>query len=114
MDNQEKINFFQRRDFGETFNVSVKFLRQNFKLFFQSLIFIAGPFVLISAISGAFYQSSALSFLSIAKTQHTNIFSQFGWAYFLFIGTTIISSLVITGTAYSFMICYLEKGPNGF
>ena len=36
---KEKINFRQVRDFGETFNVSVKFFRQNFKLFFQSLIF---------------------------------------------------------------------------
>ena len=61
MNNQEKITFRQARDFGEIFNVSVKFLRQNVKLFFQSLIYIAGPFVLISAIAGAFYQSSALS-----------------------------------------------------
>ena len=65
--NPEKINFRQTRDFGETFNVSIKFLRQNFKLFFQSVLFIAGPFVLISAIAGAFYQSNAINMFSITK-----------------------------------------------
>lgn len=111
---EEKINFRKTRDFGETFNVSVKFLRQNFKLFFQSLIFIAGPFVLISAISGAFYQSSALSMFSITRMGQSDILSQFGWTYLIFILTTIIANMVLLSTVFSFLINYMEKGPAGF
>ncbi|MDP1744326.1 MAG: hypothetical protein Q8L90_02040 [Bacteroidota bacterium] len=114
MNNQEKINFRQARDFGETFNVSVKFLRQNLKLFFQSLIYIAGPFVLISAIAGAFYQSSALSMLSIARMGQSNLFSQFGWTYLIFILATIVANMLLLATVFSFMINYMEKGPGGF
>lgn len=116
--NQEKINFRQSRDFGETFNVSVTFLRQNFKLFFMSLILIAGPFVLISAIAGAFYQSHAISLFSITALGKSNglsgILNQFGWEYVLFILATVVSSLMIVNTVYSYMLTYMEKGPGGF
>ena len=114
MNNQEKINFRQVRDFGETFNVTVKFFRQNFKLFFQSLIFIAGPFVLISAIAGAFYQSNAVSMLSVARMGESNILSQFGWTYFIFILAAVIANMTLLGTVFGFMINYMEKGPAGF
>ncbi len=115
--NQEKINFQQSRDFGETFNVSVKFLRQNFKLFFQCVLFIAGPFVLISAIAGAFYQSHAISIFSLTRLgagAFQNILQQFGWAYLLFILATMLASLALMTTVYSFMIIYRDKGPDGF
>ena len=114
MSNQEKINFRQSRDFGETFNVSVKFFRQNFKLFFQSLIFIAGPFILVSAIAGAFYQSSAVSIFSLARKGESDVFSQFGWTYLVFILAAILANIVLIGTVFSFMINYMEKGPGGF
>src|ERR1035437_2376291 len=114
MNNQEKINFRQSRDFGETFNVSVKFFRQNFKLFFQSLIFIAGPFILVSAIAGAFYQSSAVSIFSLARKGESDVFSQFGWTYLVFILAAILANIVLIGTVFSFMINYMEKGPGGF
>src|SRR3972149_5114405 len=110
MENQEKINFRQVRDFGETFNVTVKFFRQNFKLFFQSLIFIAGPFILISAIAGAFYQSNAANLFSFTRTGSSDIFSQFGWTYFVFIIAAVIANIMLLGTVFGFMINYLEKG----
>ena len=114
MNNQEKINFRQSRDFGETFNVSIKFFRQNFKLFFQSLIFIAGPFILISAIAGAFYQSNAVSIFSMAQKGESDIFSQFGWTYLIFILAAILANIILIGTVFSFMINYMERGPGGF
>ena len=116
--NQEKINFKTERDFGEIFNVSVKFLRQNFKLFFQSILFIAGPFVLISAVAGAFYQSHAIGLMSLTKLGQGNVFSrlkdQFGLPYFLFLLAGLVAGLIIVNTVYSFMINYNEKGHGGF
>jgi hypothetical protein len=115
MNKLEKINFRQSRDFGETFNVSVKFLRQNFKLFFQSLIFIGGPFVLISAVAGAFYQSGVLSMATATKLgSGYNFLEQFGITYFLFVLAAIVAGIALLGTVYSFMINYMEKGPGAF
>ncbi len=115
---KEKINFRVARDFGEIFNVSIKFIRQNFKLFFQCLLFIAGPFVLISAIAGAFYQAHAISLLSLSRNTSGSPFAylmnQFGWEYALFILSSALSSLALLATVYSFMIEYNEKGPEGF
>ncbi len=114
MINLEKINFRQARDFGEIFNVSVKFFRQNFKQFFQALIFIAGPFVLISAIAGAFYQSNAVSIFSAARMGSSDVFSQFGWTYLIFILAAITANLALIGTVFAYMINYMEKGPGEF
>lgn len=115
--NQEKINLRQVRDFGETFNASVKLVRQNFKLFFKSLIFITGPFLLMSSIAGAFYQSNAISMQSQLQMRMTNpmdVLQQFGFAFIILILTSILANLVLVGTVYSFMINYSEKGPGQF
>lgn len=110
--NQEKINYHVARDFGETFNVSMKFLRQNFKLLLQCLILLAGPFILITAITGALYQANTLE--TISSGRNRNVFSQFGWNYLFFIIAGIVSNLVILGVVYSFMIEYMEKGFGKF
>ncbi len=119
--NQEKINLRQVRDFGETFNTSIKFIRQNFKLFMKSLVFIAGPFLLISSIAGAFYQASAITMQSRLQSgiAYGNnpldvILEQFGWTYLIFIIASILANLALVGTVYSYMINYSEKGPGQF
>ena len=83
--NQEKVNLQQARDFTETFNASIKFIRQNFKLFFQCILLISGPFVLLSSIAGAFYQANALKMYTPMRIMDpATIFQQFGLAYLLF------------------------------
>lgn len=114
MANTEKINFRQSRDFGETFGVSIKFLKQNGKLLFQSLIYIAGPFLLLSAIAGAFYQSNALNMYSITNPRPGGVFAQFGWSYLIFIVAAVIANLSLVATVYAYMIEYMEKGPGNF
>jgi hypothetical protein len=113
---QEKISLLQSRDFGETFNVSVKFLRQNFKLFFKSILLIAGPFLLISGIAGAFYSSHSVSMMSITNmmANSSNPFALYGWTFLLFMLASVIANIILLATVYSFMLNYLEKGPNGF
>src|ERR1700746_439875 len=113
--NQEKINLQVSRDFGETFNASIKIMRQNFKMFFQCIIFIAGPFILLSSVAGAFYQSNVLNVQSsLRMTDPTDVLKQFGLTYLLFIIATIISNLAIMATVFSFLINYQEKGPKNF
>jgi hypothetical protein len=113
--NPEKINLQQSRDFGETFSVSVKLLRQNFKIFFQCMLFIAGPFILLSAIAGAFYQANSLTLSPMNSfSDPMSIFRQFGLAWVILVVTATIANLVMLGTVFSFMVIYQEKGPGNF
>lgn len=114
MNQIEKINFRQARDFGETFNASIKFIRQNFKHFFLTIISIAGPFILIAAISGAFYQSNSIGAISFTKMRQDDFFAQYGISLIIFLLASIVSSIALIGTTYAYMINYLEKGPNNF
>lgn len=113
---QEKIHFRQARDFGETFNVSIKFLRKNFKLFFQSILFIAGPFVLLTAITGAFYQADSIGMMSTSRlfSRGADPFAAYGWSFVLFLIASMISSLALIGTTFSFMSTYENLGPGNF
>lgn len=107
----EKINYKVARDFGETFNISIQFLRQNFRLLFQSLLFIAGPFLLLSAIANAYYQADMLSH---TVYRSINPLTNFGISYFLYLAAASLASLATMGTIYSFMLLYAEKGPRNF
>lgn len=46
----QKINLYEKRDFGEKINATFAFLRQNFVPLGKSLLFIAGPLLLIVGI----------------------------------------------------------------
>lgn len=114
--NQEKINFHIVRDFSELFNTAAKFMSQNFKHFFKVVILIAGPFLLISSILGAFYQSHALKVVpgkGIGGAWKV-LSQQFGWEYFIFLIFSILSGLVLLATVYSYLMLYSEKGPQNF
>ncbi len=107
---QEKINFHQERDFSETFNVSVKFVRQNFKIYFRCILFLAGPFVLLHSFAGAYYQSVLLTKTALIKSGQLYSMNKFGWEYFLSLFLQFISILSLMCTNFSFMIVYQEKG----
>jgi hypothetical protein len=52
----EKIEFRQVRDFGEVINATFAFIRQNFRKLLLCVLFIGGPFALLSGISLSFLQ----------------------------------------------------------
>jgi hypothetical protein len=114
MNQAEKINFRQTRDFTEVFNVSIKFLRQNFKLFFKSIILVAGPFLLLSAIATGFYQSNAVGLTTIPRDGAPDFLSRFGWSFILLLVAGIFANLMLIGTSFAYMINYMEKGPGNF
>lgn len=112
----EKINFRQSRDFGETFNVSVKFLRQNFKMLFQSLLFIGGPFVLIAAIATGYNSYNVLSVprAIYGENLFQQLFDNMGWPYVISTIASGIANTALIGVVFSYMINYMEKGPGQF
>lgn len=108
----EKINFKVARDFGETFNISIKFLRQNFRSFFICLLLVAGPFVLLYSFTSAHHQSVILDKTALVKAGRLYNINTYSLEYFLSILLQFISLLSLMCTTYSYMIVYSEKGPG--
>jgi hypothetical protein len=52
----EKIELRKARDFGQLFNDSITFLRVNFKSFFGIILFLAGPFVILTGLLMGYLQ----------------------------------------------------------
>lgn len=114
MISDEKIHFRQDRDFGETFNITVSFIRQNFKHFFTSLILIAGPFLLISSIASGIYQATSIGLGKTIYLGNNYGFERYGILFFIYVGFAIIATIVSSGTCFAYMVLYNERGPGNF
>jgi hypothetical protein len=118
--NQEKINFPVVRDFNGIFNVSVKFVSQNFKHFFLALIFIAGPFLLVDSICMGFFQAHLLQttmnnrLTSFTGFNSIEFWSQFAGRLFILSLAIILSRIVLLTTTYAYVLAYNTHGPKNF
>jgi hypothetical protein len=111
---QEQIPLKAARDFGETFNASTKFIRQNFLSYLTCILLLAGPFILLYSISYAYYSSVVEYKQSLVKAGRLYNISKFGWEYFLALFFQGISYLSMSCTTYAYMVVYNEKGRNNF
>ncbi len=73
---RKEIEFRKARDFGEKFNATFEFLRQEFKLLFKGILYIAGPFIAIAGVLGAYYQKYSLSLLNITSENPAEFFTR--------------------------------------
>lgn len=101
-----KIKLYEQRDFGDKINATFTFLRQNFIPLGKSLLYIAGPVLMvvgiISAITsmnilfndGEFSEAEAISVLG--DTSLINIIA-------------ILSSAVVVSVVYSYFSLYTER-----
>lgn len=107
---QQKIEFRKERDFGSVFGDSLKFLKQNFKSFFASVILIVGPFILLMGIGYAYMQTTIMSKVMSNPANPMGIFTP---DYFYSIGIMLFSGLLanilLSGVVYNYMLLYNEK-----
>lgn len=108
----EKIELRKVRDFGAIFNDGIAFLRVNFKSFFGALVYLAGPFILLTGLISGYMQSlqSALMMNSLFSGIG-NLGSGFGLLSANFIGTVIILILIalLTTLVNTACICLYYK-----
>jgi hypothetical protein len=107
---QQKINFRQERDFGSVLGDSIKFLKQNFKSFFSSVILIVGPFILVISILYSFVQTSMMSNI---QRNPANPLAMFNNDYFMSVGIMVfsgfVSNILLSSVSYNYMCLYNEK-----
>lgn len=113
-DKYKKIEFNVERDFSDTFGTSFTFLRQNFKKLFLSLLYLAGPFLLIAALLNSIYSQTAFDMESMIQGAANTPFGIFTPMYFLSLLFTLAGSLVFMGVVFEYMVLYDERGYDGF
>jgi hypothetical protein len=113
---QQKIEFRRERDFGGVLGDSLKFLKQNFKSFFASVIFIVGPFILLMGLGYAYMQTSMLDAgyrLGGANAYGAGRLDVFNSTYFMSIGVSVfcglLASILLSAVVYNYMLLYQEK-----
>lgn len=111
--NEEQIEFNKSRDFSETLNVSFAFIKQNFKPFFKTLLFLVGPVLLLNSILSGLYLKNQFDFNAIIQGTRTatDVLSP---VYFLIILFALVANIMLMGIVYEFIMLYEKKGANNF
>lgn len=104
MEIDRKISFYEKRDFGDKINVTFAFLRQNFIPLGKSILYIAGPFILLLAIVSGIYQATILN-TDGGAFDFSAVMTQGSLATFLSI---FVSALLIT-VVYAYLVLYVER-----
>ncbi len=110
------IQFRRERDFGEVFNATFYFIKQEYKRLGMAVVYYILPFALASAVAAVIYQSKAVGFqlnhsdpnetISAVKDLYLNL------AKLMFVYS--FSHAAILSTIYGYIRLYVEKGPEGF
>jgi len=110
------IEYHKTRDFGKKLNATIEFIKQNFKPLFKSLLFIAGPFVMLGSLlftqlysnfmTGMMNQMQGVDFLSNDYISMV-VYGSIGMLFLIIGGTATIA------TVNEYIILYeKKKGPN--
>ena len=107
----QKIEFRKERDFSSVLGDTIKFLKQNFKPLFSSIILIIGPVILLTGLACSYIQSVTLN--NVFSRMGSGIFDQ---TYFVSIGVVymllFINYALVSSAVFNFMCLYNEK-PAG-
>ncbi len=121
MEQTTLINFKRERDFGEVFNVTFQFLKQEYKGLGRSFVFFVLPVLLIAAVLNVFVgleqQKVALDLTQMDPMAGGNPFAAVGSTFiytFFTILLYLISFAVLKCMVYSYIKLYIEKGPGAF
>lgn len=115
---QQKIELLKARDFSEIINDTFLFIRQNFKPLINCFFTFCGFFI-IASIATLFMQqlrveeamNSVNSFDhdAITSFSYASRLKFLGWDYILVLLFSLLNSVMISTTVYSYMALYKEK-----
>lgn len=116
------IKFKQERDFGDIFNVTFSFIKQEYKRLGTVLLFYVVPLLIISAIFGSLYSVKVQEITQNSMPQSGtanpfNTFSAMGSMIgfvLLYLLATIISSNMLLCTVLCYIKLYVKQNTEGF
>lgn len=94
----QKIHYRKVRDLGAIFTATFAFIKQNFKPFFGSLLFLAGPFIIVGSAISAYMMGSSMTFTKIVQNLESFygklLISYFFSMIFILIGVAIYNVIL--------------------
>jgi hypothetical protein len=114
MQELELIEFQKKRDFSLKLNVTFEFAKRNFKGLGSSLLFIAGPPILVASLLMSSFISDFLGMMG-GVTKDPEVFSSYFLAgsFWLKIGMMflflMVSYVAVISTSYNYMLHYQES-----
>jgi hypothetical protein len=117
MENFNVIEFHQARDFSKKMNVTFEFIRQNFKGLGKSILFIAGPSVLIASMLIGSFMGDFMSLTQAASLNPGNpaalgeyfMTVSFWLQALLMFVFFLLSTVMSLATINNYIILYGEK-----
>jgi hypothetical protein len=106
----QKIEFRKEREFTGVLGDAIKFLKQNFKPLFSSILLIIGPFVLLSGLAYSFMQTymMANAFSGLGSVFNESYFISIGVVYLLL----LVNSVLLNSVVFNYMCLYQEKAAG--
>jgi hypothetical protein len=116
MENFNFIEFHRTRDFSRKLNATFEFVKQNFKPLGKSILFIAGPPVLVASLVGGSFMSEFMSF-SIGGNpteEMENYFTSVGFwlQVLLMLVFFTVSGVMNIATINNYLLLYEKKRTN--
>jgi hypothetical protein len=110
---EEKIRFRKIRDFGENFNDTFVFIKQNLKPLLLSFFAICGVFMLGKAIFGGIYESHSFGIfdqLKLRRHSGENAFANiFTPEYFIYILFSLATYVAMKVSLAAYIKCYVDN-----
>ena len=113
-----EITIFKNRDFGELISDTISFFVQEIKPLLKTLLFILGPFILLTSILGVIFNigvgSQVTQLVNIFKNNTNNI-QQANQGGSLFIGLiSIFQNIMLYTVTGVYIKLYSDKGKGNF
>ena len=119
MENFTPIEFHQARDFSKKMNATFEFLKQNFKSFFKSLLYLAGPPMLLGSIlAGNLYSGYFGAIGDMSRNQDPDVIADYIGSPVLWaeIGLAVllmfVAGVMIVSVVYNYMLEYDASKTN--
>ena len=117
MENFNFIEFHRTRDFSRKLNATFEFVKQNFKPLGKSILFIAGPPVLVASLVSGSFMSEFMSFGAMggnpAEQMQNYLTSVSFWLQIvLMIVFFTISGVMNIATINNYLLLYEKKRTN--
>lgn len=113
------IEFQKARDFSNKMNATFEFLKQNFKPLYKSLLYIAGPPMLVGSVLAGSLYSGYFGFIGrMSRTQDPDVFTDYLGSPMLWLEVTLavllmfLSGVIIVSVVYNYMLEYDARKSN--
>ena len=116
MENFNFIEFHRTRDFSRKLNATFEFIKQNFKSLGKSILFIAGPPVLVASLIIGSFMGEFMNFSMMgnsAEEMQTYFMSVSFWLQILLMVVFLtISAVMNIATINNYLLLYEKKRTN--